>query len=160
VEQTVEGPGPETSHRVRRAWRRIRARVYAVRRRVRRTPAGRIAWRVGVGLLGGVILVAGIIMIPGPGQGWATVFLGLAILSTEFSWARRLRHGLWVRLLAVRAWYAGHSPRVRAVLMTLLVVVGLATLLAVFWGSLAVTGLPSWLPERADDLLSRIPGVG
>jgi uncharacterized protein (TIGR02611 family) len=25
-----------------------------------------------------------------PGPGWAAIFVGLAILSTEFSWARRL----------------------------------------------------------------------
>jgi uncharacterized protein (TIGR02611 family) len=37
-----------------------------------------------------VVLVAGIIMIPYPGPGWLVVFIGLAILGTEFDWARRL----------------------------------------------------------------------
>jgi uncharacterized protein (TIGR02611 family) len=72
---------------MRKRWRRTRARVRVVRSRVRRTPAGRIAWRAGVGLIGGIVLLVGVIAIPGPGQGWAMVFLGLAILSTEFSWA-------------------------------------------------------------------------
>ncbi|MCA9338564.1 TIGR02611 family protein [Candidatus Saccharibacteria bacterium] len=43
--------------------------------------------KTGVGFIGGVVLVAGIIMIPYPGPGWVTVFLGLGILSTEFEWA-------------------------------------------------------------------------
>jgi len=29
-------------------------------------------------------------MLPLPGPGWAVIFVGLAILSTEFHWARRL----------------------------------------------------------------------
>ena len=36
--------------------------------------------KTGVGFIGGVVLVAGIIMIPYPGPGWVTVFLGLGIL--------------------------------------------------------------------------------
>ncbi len=130
-----------------------------MRARVRRTPAGRLGWRIGVGVVGGVLLVAGVIMIPGPGQGWATVFLALAILSTEFSWAHRLRHGLWVRLLAGRAWYERRGPRTRLVLATAGVFAVTAILLAVLWGSLALTGLPGWLPDTAEDVLTRLPGV-
>lgn len=32
----------------------------------------------------------GIVLIPYPGPGWLVVFAGLGILSTEFTWARRL----------------------------------------------------------------------
>ncbi len=126
---------------------------------MRRTPAGRLGWRIGVGVIGGLLLVAGIIMIPGPGQGWATVFLALAILSTEFSWARRVRHGLWVRLVEARHQYDRRSPRTRALLAALMAAVVVAALAGVFWGSLAVTGLPGWLPGSAEDLLTRLPGV-
>ena len=46
--------------------------------------------RVLIGVVGGVILVLGVIAIPYPGPGWAIVFIGLAILSTEFVWAKNL----------------------------------------------------------------------
>jgi uncharacterized protein (TIGR02611 family) len=144
---------------MRRRWRRTRARVRVVRSRVRRTPAGRIAWRAGVGLIGGIVLLVGVIAIPGPGQGWAMVFLGLAILSTEFSWAHRARVALWRRLRQGRELYSAQPPRTRALLMTLLVLVVGGTLLLVTWGSLVLTGIPGWLPEPVADLLSGVPGV-
>ena len=46
--------------------------------------------RVIIGSTGGLVLVVGIIAIPYPGPGWLIVFTGLAILATEFDWARRL----------------------------------------------------------------------
>ncbi len=145
--------------RARRRWRRLVARTRAVRARVRRTPAGRLSWRIGVGVLGGVLLVAGVVMIPGPGQGWATVFLALAILSTEFRWAHRIRHGLWVRLIAARKAYS-HSTRGRkAALAALTVTVSVVALALVLWGSLAVTGLPGWTPAPVADLVGGLPGV-
>ena len=46
--------------------------------------------KTGVGIVGGVVLIAGVIMIPYPGPGWLVVFAGLGILSTEFDWAKRV----------------------------------------------------------------------
>jgi uncharacterized protein (TIGR02611 family) len=154
-----EHPRHKRAVRARRRWRRFVARIRAVRARVRRTPAGRIGWRVGVGVVGGLLLVAGIIMIPGPGQGWATVFLALAVLSTEFGWARRLRHGLWVRMVAARHHWSRSSPRKKAVLGTAVVIVTVLALAGVLWGSLAVAGLPGWVPVPVADLVGRVPGV-
>lgn len=146
--------------RARRRFRRLSARVRLLRRRVRRTPAGRVGWRLGVGLVGGVLLVAGVVMIPGPGQGWATVFLALAILSTEFGWAQRVRHGLWVRLVEARRHYAASSPRKRLVLGGAVVLVTVAALVLALWGGLLVTGAPTWLPGPVLEVLDRVPGVG
>ncbi|RKT54153.1 TIGR02611 family protein [Saccharothrix australiensis] len=56
----------------------------------RRNPALNLTYRIGVGVVGGLVLVAGILMIPYPGPGWLVVFAGLAILATEFAWAGRL----------------------------------------------------------------------
>lgn len=47
-----------------------------------------------VTLIGGVIIIAGIAMLALPGPGWATIFLGLAILATEFAAANRLKLSL------------------------------------------------------------------
>ncbi|MDA8368594.1 MAG: PGPGW domain-containing protein [Nocardiopsaceae bacterium] len=46
------------------------------------------AWRIVVAVVGGVILLTGIVMCVTPGPGAAAIILGLAILSTEFRWAR------------------------------------------------------------------------
>lgn len=43
-----------------------------------------------VGILGGIVVLIGIILIPYPGPGWLIVFAGLALLSTEFHFAKRL----------------------------------------------------------------------
>ena len=47
------------------------------------------AYRVLVAVVGLTVLLVGVAAIPYPGPGWAIVFLGLAILATEFYWARR-----------------------------------------------------------------------
>lgn len=145
--------------RSRRWWLRSRARVRAVRARVRRTPAGRLGWRIGVGLVGGVLLVAGVVMIPGPGQGWATVLLALAVLSTEFSWARRARQRLWDWLVTSRAAWDGASRGTRVLAGTGLALVVVVALVGASWGSLALTGLPGWVPTPAASLLTQVPGV-
>ncbi|NMH75680.1 TIGR02611 family protein [Pseudonocardia xinjiangensis] len=62
------------------------------RARLEEKPTLRRTYRVGVAILGGLVLVAGIIAIPYPGPGWLIVFGGLAILATEFSWAQRVLH--------------------------------------------------------------------
>ena len=42
-----------------------------------------------VGVVGGVVLLAGLVLIPLPGPGLLVVPVGLAILALEFAWARR-----------------------------------------------------------------------
>lgn len=46
--------------------------------------------RAVIALTGGVVVLGGLIMVPYPGPGWLTVFAGLAILSTEFTFAQKL----------------------------------------------------------------------
>jgi uncharacterized protein (TIGR02611 family) len=73
-------------------------------------PALRRLYRIGVAVLGGLMLAAGIVMIPYPGPGWLVIFGGLAILATEFVWAYHLlryargRYDAWTRWLARRHW--------------------------------------------------------
>ena len=51
------------------------------------TPARRIL----VLIIGALLITAGIFMLVLPGPGWATIFLGLAVLATEFERAEKLR---------------------------------------------------------------------
>lgn len=41
--------------------------------------------------LGIIVVVLGIILLPLPGPGWAVIFIGFAILATEFEPAERVR---------------------------------------------------------------------
>jgi uncharacterized protein (TIGR02611 family) len=61
----------------------------------RKTP--RSARRTIVFIVGVCCIVAGICMLVLPGPGWATIFLGLAILASEFERAERLRAGILQR---------------------------------------------------------------
>jgi uncharacterized protein (TIGR02611 family) len=73
-----------------RADRPIRRLLRSIRGRIEQRPALRRLYRLGVGVLGGSITVLGLLLVPLPGPGWLVVFLGLAILGTEFAWAQRL----------------------------------------------------------------------
>jgi uncharacterized protein (TIGR02611 family) len=54
-------------------------------------------------VLGFIVIVVGIVLLVVPGPGWVTIFLGLGIWATEFSWARNLlkfarrQVGAWTR---------------------------------------------------------------
>lgn len=63
---------------------------HRVRRKAKSNPATDLVWRAAVLVVGGAVLLAGVVMIVTPGPGWAAIFLGLAILSSEFAWAHRL----------------------------------------------------------------------
>jgi len=43
-------------------------------------------------IVGSAIIVAGIAMLVLPGPGWAAIFLGFAVLATEFAFAERVRN--------------------------------------------------------------------
>ena len=49
-----------------------------------------IVWRTFITVIGAVVTLAGVAMLALPGPGWAAIFLGLAILASEYLWARRL----------------------------------------------------------------------
>jgi tellurite resistance protein TerC len=48
------------------------------------------AWRLIILVVGGTLLVVGVAMIVLPGPAFVVIPAGLAILATEFVWARRL----------------------------------------------------------------------
>ena len=89
-----------------RADRPIRRALRAIRRRIDRHPRVRLAYRIGVGVLGGVVTIGGLLLVPLPGPGWLIVFLGLAILGTEFAWAKRLAAVVKRQLARFWAWWS------------------------------------------------------
>lgn len=62
------------------------------RERIRRHALWGAAYRIGVFVTGFVVALVGIALLVLPGPGWLLIFLGLAILATEFRWARRTLH--------------------------------------------------------------------
>jgi uncharacterized protein (TIGR02611 family) len=118
-------------------------RVQAWRESIRRRPSSNRIYRIVVGLVGAAIIVGGIVLLPLPGPGWVIIFIGLAVLRTEFEWAKRLDQYTRRQVRAWTDWLGDQVLWVRAL-------VGLATFLfvaAILWGVFAVLGVPGWVPE-------------
>lgn len=48
------------------------------------------ARKIVIGVIGVTVLLVGVAMLVLPGPGWVVIFVGMAILATEFVWAKRL----------------------------------------------------------------------
>lgn len=92
------------------------------------------------------MLVVGIIAIPYPGPGWAIVFVGLAILASEFHWARRVLHYARGKYDAWTRWLGRQSLLVRLAVLALtgLVVVATLYLLNALYLGASIVGLEEW----------------
>jgi uncharacterized protein (TIGR02611 family) len=110
------------------------------RDRIRGNRTLNVAYRIGVGLVGGLVLIAGIVMIPYPGPGWLVVFAGLAILASEFTWAERVLRFAKGRYDAWTAWLRRQNLFVRVAVMT---ATGLVVLLTLWLLDVFQT-VPSW----------------
>ena len=95
---------PNISHTGPRAWRE----------KVKSTKHGKLVWRISVGVIGGIVLIAGLIAIPYPGPGWLIVFAGLGILATEFEWAHRLLRFARSKYDAFADWLGRQNVMVKA----------------------------------------------
>jgi len=103
--------------------------------RIRSTPAGHLSLKIGVGILGTLVVVVGIALIPLPGPGWAIVILGLAIWAVEFTWAKRLLHFTRRHVHAWTQWVLKQSLPLRAVIG----LAGFIFISAVVWASVKLT---------------------
>lgn len=61
-------------------------------------------------ILGFAVVATGLIMLVFPGPGWAAIFVGFAILATEFAFAAKVRDWLIQELKAIihagkKAWH-------------------------------------------------------
>ena len=103
--------------------------------RIRANPTGRMALKIGIGVLGGLVVAVGIVLIPFPGPGWAIVILGLAIWAVEFHWARRLLHFTKRHVQSWTHWVLRQSLPMRALIGT----AGFIFISAVVWLSVKLT---------------------
>lgn len=58
----------------------------------------KLARRIAIGLIGGTVVLAGVIMLVTPGPAFVVIPVGLAILAVEFAWARHWLHKLKANL--------------------------------------------------------------
>lgn len=91
--------------------RPLRRMLRRVRAWVSRHPRLEHAYRLAVGVFGGMLTLIGLVMVPLPGPGWLVVFLGLAVLGTEFHWARRI--AAWLKRQLDRFWTWWKARRAR-----------------------------------------------
>lgn len=113
------------------------------RNRLRERPAADFTYRVIVGVVGFTVLAVGIAAIPYPGPGWAIVFLGLAILASEFYWAHRTLAYTRRRYDSAMGWFRQQSWWVQALgaLLTAGVMVATLWLLGALAWSAELVGL-------------------
>jgi uncharacterized protein (TIGR02611 family) len=99
-------------------------------------------YRLGVGIVGGLVVAVGLVTIPLPGPGWLIVITGLVVLATEFRWAERLLEFTTRHVAAWTEWLGRQPVWVR---------LGVAALTAAFvYGVVVVVlhvmGVPDWVP--------------
>jgi len=103
--------------------------------KIRANPTGRLALKIGIGVLGTLVVALGIVLIPFPGPGWAIVILGLAIWSLEFTWAKRLLDFTKRHVKSWTSWIARQNLGVRAVIG----VVGMIFVAGIVWLSVKLS---------------------
>lgn len=143
--QDTERPVDDTVSEDRFAWRA----------RIRANPTTYLVYRIGIAILGALVVATGVLLLPLPGPGWVIIFVGIGVWATEFTWAKRLlsfakaKVGLWTAWMGRQNWF------VRGV-----VGLGIAVLVVVcFWLVFLMSGVPEFLPARIEDWLGQLPGL-
>ena len=109
-----------------------------------------IAWRTFITIVGGAVTLAGLAMLALPGPGWAAIFLGLAILASEYVWARRLLRYTKDRAQGAASAVLAKENRGIALAMTLVFVLLVAAVLSWYLYRYGWTfdGVLGWFGQR------------
>lgn len=126
-----------------RWWRLTRLTGMRQRERLRQHRTADLTYRWTIGALGSLIIVIGLILVPLPGPGWLIVIMGVAVISTEFHWARRLLRFTRRHVHRWTQWIAWQPLWLRAS-----IAVGTFCFVsAVVYLTLLLIGLPGFVPE-------------
>ena len=127
------------------------------RRKIRADPRKHLIYRIVVGVVGGLLIIAAPLTgwLPGPG-GIPLFIAGLAVLASEFEWAQRLLQRVKDRVQQFTTW-TGKQPAWLKFLGTVLLFACVAVFL---WLYLAVLGVPGWLPDSWESFLHSLPLLG
>lgn len=96
--------------------------------------------RIGLELLGWLLLAAGVAALVLPGPGLLLTFAGLAVLSTQYDWAKRWTHPVKIRAMRAAAEGVETIPRIA---MSSIAALALGAV-GVIW--LVAPAAPSWWP--------------
>lgn len=122
------------------------ARYRAFRRSLQSNPVLDLSWRVGVLTIGSLVIVAGVAMLALPGPGWATIFVGLMILASEFAWARRSLDAAKARARDAREKAMAPGMRRRTQLASVLLAALLVAGAIAYWQAFGLPGpIGTWL---------------
>ncbi|WP_432570369.1 TIGR02611 family protein [Kineococcus sp. SYSU DK005] len=149
------GAGAQRPGARRHRVERLRAAFRARRERLRADPHADRVYRTAVGVVGSAVVLLGLALVPLPGPGWLVVFLGLALLGTEFATARRAHRFGRRQLHRWTAWVSRRSLATR----TAMAAGTAAAVTAAAWGYLAWQGVPAWSPDVVTAQLVRLPGL-
>lgn len=125
------------------------------RRALRTHPVTGPVYRTFIAALGLTLIIAGIPMVPLVGPGWAVIFIGLFLWSTEFIWARRVTQFVKAEVKTFEQYARALPWKFKVPLMLLSAAFGWFC----FWLALLITGVPGWFPDQAEDLLLGVPGL-
>lgn len=117
------------------------------RRKLRANPTTAKLYRVGVFLLGLLVVVVGLLLIPFPGPGWLIVIAGLAIWATEFEKAQRVLEFVKSKLRVWEEWVKRQNLLVKG----LVGIVGIAFIATVLWLTFHFSGIPGFFPDGLQD---------
>ena len=122
---------------------------WAWRRRLRSNPATARFYRIGVFVVGLVVVCGGLVLIPFPGPGWLIVIAGLAIWSTEFERAQRVLEFVKTNLRKWEEWVRRQNILVKG----LVGLVGIAFIATVLWLTFHFSGIPGFFPNGLETWL-------
>ena len=90
-------------------------------------------FRIGVGIVGTLVLLGGLVMLVTPGPAFVLIPIGLAMLSLEFVWAERLLEKSLeqAQIAQEKAAQTTRTQRILAAIATVLAIA--ACVLAVIW---------------------------
>lgn len=156
-------PGVSSEQRERvdaaeQGWfQRLHARLHA-------NPATALVTKVVVGLVGTLVIAAGVVMMVAPGPAIVVIPIGLAILALEFEWAERLLSKARAKAREAKERAAAKDPAQRRrewavkgglTLLVLAVVVGYVVLYD--WPGFAIDGW-NWAQDLTG-FLPELPGM-
>lgn len=101
TEKTIEEEIEQGSH----GDSAMRRKLEKFRACVERHPRLRVFYRGTVAAVGLGTIMIGVVLLVAPGPGWLMIFLGLAILSTEFASAQRVSRQFKAIVTRVLTWW-------------------------------------------------------
>lgn len=125
------------------------------RRTLRTNPVIGPVYRAVIATLGLLLIIAGIPMVPLVGPGWAVIFIGLFVWSTEFIWARRVTQFVKAEVKAFEQYTRALPWKAKIPMLLLSAAFGWLC----FYLALLITGVPGWTPDAVEELVLQVPGL-